>query len=70
MFRVFGLFFFTRIVPYYVRICNEIKLKTWLFRYHNRFKYPLLVYLVEIPFSSIGKVVAFGAEGTGFDPNL
>ena len=33
-----------------------------------RFKYPLLVDLVDISFSSASTVAAFGAEGTGFDP--
>ena len=36
------------------------------FRYHI-LKYPLLVDLMKISFSSVCKVVAFGAEGMGFD---
>ena len=52
------------------KISNKIRLLAWSFRYHNRFKLPLLVDLVKIVFSSLGNVVAFGAEGTLFDPNL
>jgi hypothetical protein len=41
------------------KISNKIRLLAWSFRYHNRFKLPLLVDLVKIVFSSLGNVVAF-----------
>jgi hypothetical protein len=49
------------------RLSNTIRLIAWSLRYYNRSKYPLLVDLVEIIFISVGREVAVGAEGTGYD---
>jgi hypothetical protein len=49
------------------RLSNKIRLIAWSLRYYNRSKYPLLVDLVEIIFISVGREVAVGAEGTGYD---
>ena len=49
------------------RLSNKIRLIAWSLRYYNRCKYPLLVDLVEIIFISVGREVAVGAEGTGYD---
>jgi len=51
------------------RLSNKIRLIAWPFRYHNRFKYSLLVDVVEISFSLVVRAVAFRVEGTGFDPS-
>ena len=50
-------------------ICNEIKCISLTLRSHNILKYSLIVHLAEILFSSVSRAVAFGAEGTGFDPS-
>lgn len=53
-------------------IVAKLVLIAWPFRYHDiSFKYPLLVYLVEIPsFSSDGRAIVSGAESmVGFLPN-
>jgi len=49
------------------RLSNTIRLIAWSLRYYNRCKYPLLVDLVEIIFISVGREVAVGAEGAGYD---
>jgi hypothetical protein len=47
---------------------KENRLIVWRFGYHT-FKYTLPLDLIVVSFMSVGRVVAFGAAGTVFNPS-